>query len=167
VDFAEEKIEEAEGKLEKIRNTTENLQIIVEKGGEELKEKPDVKSVIEEARKNLIEAMDNNFNSADALAVIFDYVRSINDMVREGVICKTCAGELLSLFEEFEEIFGVNFIVKRKEELTAEQKESIAKREEARAQKDWKKADEIREKLKSEGIILEDSQSGTVWKKVK
>jgi cysteinyl-tRNA synthetase len=166
-DFAEDKIAEAKEKLQKIRNTTENLQIIIKKGGKELAEKPDIKTLVDETRQNLIEAMDNNFNSADALAVIFDYVRKINDMIRKEAICKVCAGGLLALFEEFEEIFGVNFVVKREKKLTQEQKELIEKREEARAAKDWAKADEIRDKLQSEGIILEDSQSGTVWKKVK
>ncbi|UCG70656.1 MAG: cysteine--tRNA ligase, partial [Thermoplasmata archaeon] len=64
-------------------------------------------------------------------------------------------------------IFGVSFLVERKEELTLEQKQLIEEREEARRVKDWKKSDEIRDKLKAQGIVLEDSQTGTVWKRIK
>lgn len=165
VDFAEGKIEEAKGKLQKIRNTTENLQILTEKS-EEDKEK-EVDELIEETHQSLIDAMDNNFNTSDALAVIFEFVRKVNDSIRKNEISKNGASQLLSLFQEFEEIFGVNFVVKREEALTPEQEKLIKEREEARKAKDWKKSDMIREKLKAQGIILEDSQTGTVWKKVK
>ncbi len=166
IDFAEGKIEEAKGKLQKIRNTTGNLQILFGKAGME-GEGPQASPLIEETRQKLIEAMDDNFNSADALAVIFDYVRKVNDLIRKGDINKSDAEQFLSLFEEFEEIFGVRFVEKREEELTPGQEQLIKEREEARKAKDWKKSDEIREKLKAEGIILEDSQRGTVWKKMR
>lgn len=167
IDFAEDKIEEAKGKLQKIRNTTENLQIVMEKGSEGKMVRSEVKVLIEETRKNLIEAMENNFNTSDALAAIFDLVRKINGLIGEGAICKKCAEQLLALFEEFERIFGVAFVEKREEALTSEQEKLLKEREEARAAKDWNKADEIRKKLKAQGIILEDTQTGTVWKRAK
>ncbi len=165
VDFGEGKIEDAKGKLQKIRNTTENLQILTEKS-EEGKEK-EVDELIEETHQSLIDAMDNNFNTSDALAVIFEFVRKVNDSIRKNEISKNGASQVLSLFQEFEEIFGVTFVVKREETITPEQEKLIKEREEARKAKDWKKSDMIREKLKAQGIILEDSQTGTVWKKVK
>jgi len=167
VDFAEGKIEEAKGKLQKIRNTTENLQILMEKGGEDESVKPEIRALIDETRKNLIEVMDNNFNTSDASAVIFEFVRKINGLIGDGTICKKCAEPLLLLFEEFEGIFGVTFVVKREEALTSEQEELLKEREEARKAKDWTKADEIRKKLKAQGIILEDTQTGTVWKRMR
>jgi cysteinyl-tRNA synthetase len=166
IDFAEVKIEEAKGKLQKIRNTTENLIILAEKDEDETKGL-DADNLVEETRNNLVEAMDNNFNTSDALAVIFDFVRSINDFIRKGEIHRQAADKLLTLFHEFEEIFGVSFLVEREEDITPEQKQLIKDREEARRNKDWKKSDEIRDKLKAQGIVLEDSQTGTVWKRVK
>jgi cysteinyl-tRNA synthetase len=166
IDYAEEKIEDAKGKLEKIRNTTENLQILVEKDYGEGKGGA-IEQLIEETRNKLIESMDDNFNTADALAVIFDFIRQVNEGMRTRDIYKAEAEKLLALFHEFEDIFGVDFIVKREEGLTAEQEQLIKDREDARAAKDWAKADEIRNKLIAQGIILEDGTSGTVWKKEK
>lgn len=165
MDFAEAKIKEAQEKLERIRNTTENLQIIAAKN--ETGSGSHAEKLVEETRGKFIEAMDDNFNSADALAVIFDFVREVNDSIRKGELNSTSAGKYISLFEEWEDIFGVAFIVKREEELTVEQQKLIQEREEARSKKDWARADEIRDELKAQGIILEDSGSGTVWKKVK
>ncbi|MEE9151069.1 MAG: cysteine--tRNA ligase [Thermoplasmata archaeon] len=165
IDYAEEKIEDAKIKLGRIQNTTENLQILVEGGAEEGKAK--VSALVEETRQNLIGAMDDNFNTSDALAVIFDLVRKVNDLIRKSEIDKNGAKELLDLFGEFEGIFGVEFVVKRDGELTQEQEQLIKEREEARKEKDWKKADDIRDKLKSQGIILEDAQKGTVWKRTR
>jgi cysteinyl-tRNA synthetase len=61
----------------------------------------------------------------------------------------------------------VGFIVERKDKLNPEQEALIQEREEARKAKDWKRADEIRDRLKEEGILLEDRQTGTIWKRIK
>jgi cysteinyl-tRNA synthetase len=164
IDFSHHKLDEAKGKLSKIRNTAENLQILSES---DLEKGTDMSELIKKARDDMIAAMDDNFNSADALAVIFEFIRKVNDSIRKNEIDKDGALGLLDLFGEFEEIFGVKFIVKRVEELTNEQKQLIKDREDARANKDWPKADELRDKLKASGIILEDSQTGTVWKRIK
>ncbi len=164
VDFSHHKLEEAKGKLSKIRNTTENLQIIAES---EFEGGADMNELIEKTRSDIIKAMDDNFNSADALAVIFEFLRKVNDSIRKNEVDRDGALGLLDLFGEFEEIFGVKLVVKRGEELSAEQKQLIVEREEARANMDWALADEIRDKLKAQGIILEDSQTKTVWKRVK
>jgi cysteinyl-tRNA synthetase len=165
IDYAEDKIEEAKEKLQKIRNTTENLQILLEKEGED--KETAVDDLVGETRQKLIESMDDNFNTAAALAGIFDFVRKVNDSIRKGEVGKEDAGKLLDLFFEFEGIFGVKFVLKREEGLSPDQEQLIKEREMAREAKDWKKADEIRKKLKSQGIILEDSQTGTAWKRVK
>jgi cysteinyl-tRNA synthetase len=123
--------------------------------------------VIEKARNDLITAMDDNFNSADALAAIFDYLRAVNELIRTNEIAGENAQTLLALFDEFGEIFGVSFVEKAEDELTPELKQLIADREEARSSKNWKLADEIRDKLKAQGIVLEDGNTGTVWKRIK
>ena len=151
--------------MERIGNTTENLQIIAAKN--ETGNGSHAEELVEETRGKFIEAMDDNFNSADALAVIFDFVREVNDSIRKDELNSTSAGKYTSLFEEWEDIFGVSFVVKREEKLTVEQQKLIQEREEARSKKDWTRADEIRDELKAQGIILEDGGSGTVWKKVK
>ncbi|ODS40714.1 MAG: cysteine--tRNA ligase [Candidatus Altiarchaeales archaeon WOR_SM1_79] len=166
IDFAADKIEEARKKLEKIRNTAENLLILLEAGVEATGE-TDAGEIVEDVRKRIIESMDDNFNTADALAVIFDFVRCVNNLFTTGSLDRECAREFLGFLEELEDIYGVRFIKARDESLTPEQEEMIKRREKARAAKNWKEADEIRKVLKAQGIILEDSQEGTVWKKEK
>jgi cysteinyl-tRNA synthetase len=165
IDYAEAKIEEAKGKLEKFRNTTENLQIILNTGKEE--SWVDSDDIVSENKENLISAMDDNFNTSEALGVIFDYLRKVNDMIRRDEVNKEGARKLLSLFSEYEGIFGVKFIKIREESLTQKQEELIKEREKARKEKDWGRSDEIRDLLRAQGIILEDKKSGTVWKRAK
>lgn len=165
LDYAEAKIEEAKGKLEKIRSTTENLQILLSTGNED--SWVDADDVVSENQANFISAMDDNFNTSLALGVIFEYVRKVNDLIRKEDVNKEGARKLLSLFSEYEGIFGVKFIEISEEGLTQEQEELIKEREEVRNKKDWKRSDEIRDLLKAQGIILEDKKSGTVWKRAK
>jgi cysteinyl-tRNA synthetase len=165
IDYAEAKIEDAKIKLQKIRNTTENLQIISDSGN--VAGDMDHDDLVNEARERFIEAMDDNFNTADALGTIFDYVRKVNDLIRKGDVDKDGAEKMLALFSEFGNIFGVNFVKKRDVGLTPEEDQLIKEREEARASKNWKLADEIRDKLKEKGIVLEDGPAGTVWKREK
>jgi cysteinyl-tRNA synthetase len=162
IDYAEAKIEDAKTKLKKIRSTTENLQIAANE-----ESKIDSQEIISKYREKFIVAMDDNFNTAEALGVIFDYVRKINDLIRQNEIDRENADRFLSLFSEFGNIFGVDFIEAREDELTQEQKDLIKKREEARINKNWGRSDEIRDILLAQGIALEDSQIGTLWKKVK
>jgi cysteinyl-tRNA synthetase len=162
MDYAEGKIEEAKEKLQKIQNTSENLQIIAD--SQDVEGDKNYDELVKETRDKFIEAMDDNFNTADALGVIFDYVRKVNDLIRKGDVDKKGAGKMLTLFSEFGNILGVDFVKERGVQLTSEQQQLIKEREEARASKNWKLADEIRDKLKGQGIILEDSSAGTVWK---
>jgi cysteinyl-tRNA synthetase len=165
IDYAEAKIGDAKVKLEKIRSTTENLQIILKSGKEESWVGFD--ELVSEFENKFIEKMDDNFNSSSALGVIFEYVRKVNDLIRKEEVSKEGARKLLSLFFDIEGIFGVKFIEIQEEGLTEEQEQLIKERETARADKNWAKSDEIRDKLKAQGIILEDKQTGTLWKRVK
>jgi cysteinyl-tRNA synthetase len=165
IDYAEAKIEDAKVKLNKIRSTTENLNIILETGKEE--SYVDFDELVSEFENKFIEAMDDNFNTSSALGTIFEYIRRINDLIRKDEVNREGARKLLSLFFDVEGIFGVIFIEVRKDELTEGQKQLIAEREKARQEKNWSRSDEIRDALLAQGIVLEDSQSGTVWKRTK
>ncbi len=165
IDYAEVKIEDAKVKLNKIRSTTENLHIILKGGKEE--SHVDFDELVSEFENKFIEAMDDNFNTSSALGAIFEYVRRVNDLIRKDEVNKEGARKLLSLFFDIEGVFGVKFIEIDEEELTLEQIQLIKEREQARQEKDWAKSDEIRDKLKAQGIILEDKQTGSVWKRAK
>ena len=109
------------------------------------------------------EAMDDDFNTADALAAVFDLVKFINTSAGENS-SKAYLENLLELLKKLTDVLGL--IVDKKEELLDEEIENlIQERQAARKAKDFAKADAIRDELAQKGIILEDTREGVKWKK--
>ena len=108
-------------------------------------------------------AMDDDFNTADALAAVFDLVKFINTSAGENS-SKAYLENLLKLLKKLTDVLGL--IVDKKEELLDEEIENlIQERQAARKAKDFAKADAIRDELAQKGIILEDTREGVKWKK--
>lgn len=115
-------------------------------------------------REQFINAMEDDFNTADALAAVFDLVRDINTTV----IDKEPSRKLCEFSAEiFDELCGVLGLVynRKKESLDEEVEELIAQRAKARKDKNWGLADEIRDKLREMKIVLEDTPQGVKWHK--
>lgn len=119
-------------------------------------------------RQRFIDAMDDDFNTPEALAVLFDLTKEINRLKSEfpkqaaefGATLKTLAG-VLGLLQETPEAF-----LKGKTELSADEIERlIEQRNQARKAKDWATADRIRAQLGTHGIVLEDTPKGTLWRR--
>ena len=109
------------------------------------------------------EAMDDDFNTADAISVIFELVKFINTNVDENS-SKEFVESLLKQLTTLADICGL--ILERKEEiLDQEIEDMIAARQAARKEKNFKLADEIRDTLLQKGIILEDTREGVKWKR--
>ena len=109
------------------------------------------------------EAMDDDFNTADAISVIFELVKFINTNVNENS-SKEFVESLLKQLTTLADICGL--ILERKEEmLDQEIEDMIAARQAARKEKNFKLADEIRDSLLQKGIILEDTREGVKWKR--
>ena len=109
------------------------------------------------------EAMDDDFNTADAISVIFELVKFINTNTDENS-SKEYVEALLKQLTTLADICGL--ILERKEEiLDQEIEDMIAARQAARKEKNFKLADEIRDTLLQKGIILEDTREGVKWKR--
>ena len=115
-------------------------------------------------REQFINAMDDDFNTADAIAAVFDLVRDINTSVIEKNPSKTLCEGAAALFDELTEVLGLVYN-RKKESLDEEVEALIAERAQARKDKNWAKADEIRDKIKAMGIVLEDTPQGVKWHK--
>ena len=169
VDYTAEKIGEAAGMKERILIFTENA-----KDGSPGRPfgfaqgrqapGPSVKKEIDNLKDRFIEAMDGDFNTPKALAVIFELVTLGNKSIGRGDI--RSALEVKKLLSEICGCLGLS--LKRgavDPEFEKKVKPLIEARNAARGNKDFKKADEIREKLLKEGIVLEDTREGTVWRR--
>ena len=118
---------------------------------------------MKEYRKKFEEAMDDDLNTADAIAAVFELVKFANTEVKEGssqLFAEKVRQEIVSLCD----ILGL--IAERKEEtLDSEIEAMIAERQAARKARDFARADAIRDELAAKGIILEDTREGVKWKR--
>ena len=107
--------------------------------------------------------MDDDFNTADALAAVFELVKFINTSADENS-SREYLQNLLERLRTLTDVLGL--IVDKEEELLDEEIEKlIEERQAARKAKDFRRADEIRDELAAKGIILEDTREGVKWKR--
>ncbi len=124
-----------------------------------------LRASLAEAGARFVEAMDDDFNTADGLGVLFDLARSCNIYLKEGhPYNKGLLEETLQYYRAVNDIFEILDISTPKnldEAISA----MITRRDEARAAKDWAASDRLRDELLGRGIIIEDTPHGTRWKK--
>jgi len=137
-------------------------QRLIETNGEPAGE--ELKKLLKATKEDFEAAMDDDLNITEALATLFDFVRDVNRMIDQGKVSRSEAEAVRDLLMRFDSVLAVIGEAK-KELLPKEIEELIQKREQARKVKDWKTADEIRQKLFDMGIILEDTAAGVKWRR--
>ena len=157
INYSVDIIEQSKNSLERLYTCRNNIDFALgnaNDGGE-------IPAFIETAKNDFISAMEDDLNTADALAAIFTLVREINTVIANGAGKAT----LEACADMFDQLTGVLGIVynRKTEVLDSEIEELIAKRTEARKNKDFKTADAIRDQLKEMGIVLEDTPQGVKW----
>lgn len=167
LNFSRDLMEAAKNSLERIVTAVDQLEYykeIINKDKVLSEEEGKVIKEAEQLVEKFMDAMDDDFNTADAIAAIFELVKLANiscsaDSSLELV--DTISDKICSLCD----ILGI--IVKKEKELLDEEIESlIQERQEARKSKNFARADEIRELLRQKGIVLEDTREGVRWKRV-
>lgn len=122
-----------------------------------------IEKEIEKARNGFIENLDDDLNISPAIASIFNLIKEVNKKLSEGKIGEKTAEKVAKFLEEVDSVLQI--LDKREEKLPEEYIKLIKEREKARKDKNYKRADEIRDFLKEKGIIIEDTLYGTRWKK--
>ena len=116
-----------------------------------------------EYREKFCEAMDDDLNTADAISAVFELITAINTATRDGA-SKAFAQGALDILMELCTVLGLlQQEVEEKVEIEPEIQALIDERQAARKAKNFARADEIRDQLKAEGIILEDTPQGVKW----
>ncbi|MDR1521810.1 MAG: cysteine--tRNA ligase [Streptococcaceae bacterium] len=162
--FSMASLKEAEVNLTKLKNAYDNF--IFRKNdvqkflSEDQQKLPELKTF----EKNFILAMDDDFNTANAVTVLYDLAKWMNTYAKENVLSKVVYEQTIDLFTKWLLILGIEF--KSADSLAEEVEKLIADRNQARLEKNFKRADEIRKNLAKRGIILEDTNVGTRWKKM-
>ena len=165
LNFSAELMEASRNSLERIRNAVGNLNHLLENAAaEELTgEEKELTAQLSSYEEKFDAAMDDDLNTADALAAIFELVRFANSHAEEGS-SKAFLRALKEKIVSLADVLGV--IVEKKEEmLDADIEALIEERQAARKAKNFARADEIRNELLSKGIVLEDTREGVKWKR--
>jgi cysteinyl-tRNA synthetase len=187
VDYAPESLTEAKSGLDRFYNTLKTIQDEMKKtaSASSRKESPAVQGTrqfIETFRARVEEALDDDFNTAQALGFFYELQTHLNtlldvskgrpdpeilSLLKKGFDHFLTLGELFGLFREDPEAYVAEEKRKGIQKLNISEEEIlrfIEERNAARKEKDWKRADSIRGELLSRGILLEDTPSGTLWK---
>ena len=123
------------------------------------------RQALDEAKRRFVEAMDDDFNTADGLGVLFELARSCNIYLKEAhPYNRALLEETLQFYRDGNEVLEI-LDISAPETLDEEIREMIGKREQARSSKDFVTADQIRDHLETRGIVLEDTPHGTRWKR--
>jgi len=165
INFSDEILNQSKAGLERLYNAKERLEFIISKlnndaeNTEELKLEEELSSF----RQRFIEAMDDDLNTADAVSVIFELAKFMNSNVNENST-KEFANKVLAEFNELTSV--LNVVNKKQEDILDEEIEKLIEaRTNAKKNKDFKLADQIRDELLEKGIVLEDTRQGVKWRR--
>jgi cysteinyl-tRNA synthetase len=166
INFSQELLEAAESGLNRIRTAYENLKHRLTVTADLAEDTEKWENIIEEARAKFIADMDDDFNTANAISILFDFSKEANVYLQEKNTSKEVITKFIQLFDELSGVLGLT--LHKEEELLDEQIEAlIEERNQARKEKNFARADEIRDLLKQQNIILEDTAQGVRWKRDK
>ena len=163
INYSIDIIEQCKASLVRLYNCRDSLDFAAANAVDALPENAQViKETLNSRREQFIKAMDDDLNTADAISSVFELVRDINT----SVITDKPSAELVRFATElFDELTGVLGLVynRKTESLDSEIEALIEARQEARKNKNWSEADRIRDELKAQGIVLEDTPQGVKW----
>jgi cysteinyl-tRNA synthetase len=165
LNFTLQGLEQADHALSRI----DNLLVRLRDNRSKTEDNPELEKIIEEFNRKFVETVDNDLNISGGLGVLFDFVHSINSLISDDSLPVNDSSRIIDLLKKIDTVFGFIFFPEKEAEEVDEKRieELIRERLEAKKEKNFARADEIRETLLDEGIVLEDTKDGTRWIKKK
>lgn len=165
INFSREVMEQTKNSSKRLYNAKYKLEDAIEKSTVEkiTDEEEKLFKSFDKHIEKFESAMDDDLNTADAITAIFDLVKDINLNLDENN-SKEMLEKTLDLLKKLTRVLGI--MEGEREEISEDIEGLIKERNDARKNKDFARADEIRDKLKEMGIEIEDTRSGTTWKRI-
>lgn len=161
INYSIQVIEQCAASLDRLYKCKENIAFALQNAPAGEKGLQEIKEICNTRRQQFIDAMDDDLNTADAIAAVFELVRDINTFLQTEPSVSAIE-EAKKCFEELTGVLGLVYVDENKN-LDAEIEDLIAQRTLARKNKDFATADKIRDQLKEMNIVLEDTPQGVKW----
>lgn len=163
IKFSDRAVEEARNNLEKIRSAYNNAQYRLEAADSDLSSDQADLAVFEALEARFVKEMDDDFQADNAMTVIYQFVKELNMYSERDQVSQVVLEKALSLLEQLMMIFGIK--LQADTILDGDIQALIDERIQARQDKNFSRSDEIRDYLKEQGIILDDTNQGTRWRR--
>lgn len=162
INYSVDIIEQCKASLQRLYTCRNNLDFALENATDIVPENAEeIKKQLDSRREQFIEAMDDDLNTADGISAVFELVKDINVNVIDSKSAELIK-YAINLFDELTNVLGLVYN-RDTGSLDEEVEKLIEARQNARKEKNWAEADRIRDELKAQGIVLEDTPHGVKW----
>lgn len=163
INYSLEIIEQCKSALERLYTCRESLDFAL-KNAKDIPDDEEPIKKLNSHREQFITAMDDDLNTADGVAAVFELVKDINTSILDKEVSKNVCQTAATVFDELCDVLGILYN-RKNNDVDSDIETLIEERQQARANKDWATADRIRDELKAKGIILKDTPQGVTWTK--
>lgn len=164
INYNLEIIEQCKSALERLYNCRESLDFSIKNAKTDIADDNEILALIDSRKKQFINSMDDDLNTADGIAAVFDLVSDINTKIINKEVSKNVCQKAADMFDELTGVLGLVYN-RKSNDINDDIEKLIEERQQARANKDWATADRIRDELKAQGITLKDTPQGVTWVK--
>lgn len=164
INYSLDIIEQCKSALERLYTCRDSLDFAIKNASKDIDDDEEILNLINSRKEQFIKALDDDLNTADGIAAIFDLVSDINTKIINKEVSENVCKAAASMFDELCGVLGIVYN-RKSNDIDDEIQSLIDKRQQARANKDWATADAIRDELKAKGIILKDTPQGVTWVK--